>query len=233
MTKTFKIEDLPNLKKSWSRRKKVLVTLAIAIPVLGIAGLVTYKLTRPHAPDPAKLETKQAVKYLASKDFASLPEREKEDYMARLRAKNGDNPRMFFSNDLTQEERHAMFKNTRQIMQKMMKERMNKFFAMSKEEQNQELDRIIKEMEARRANRPQGGQGGRGPGGQGGQGGQGGRGPGGGNMAARQQQRYEATDSTTRAQMTEFRKLLQQRRQATAGSSSATTTTATTTTTNK
>lgn len=209
--KSFKIEDLPGGRKKtkWSRRKRAMVAVAVVIPVLALGGALTYYLTCPKAPDPTKMETKAAVKYMASKQFAALPESEKESYMARIRAQNGDSPRFLFNNDLTREERDVMRRNTRTVMQKEMKARMKKFFAMSKVEREAEIDRIAKEWQTRRAQRAQGQggqQGGRGQGDQGGP-------PGGGNPTARMQQMLEGTDSTTRAQMAEFHKMMHQRMQ--------------------
>lgn len=118
-----------------------------------------------------------------------------------MRNGKGDNPGMFFSNDLSQAERAAMFKNTRKLMFKEMKQRMNKFFAMSKEDQDKELDKMIKEREDRM--KAGGFAGGR-PGGNGPP-------PGGPPSKAMIQNMLENSDSTSRAQMSEFFRRMEQR----------------------
>ncbi len=180
-----------------NRKNKVIVIIGIAVLLVLSLYELYFPLFRKHAPDPDKMDRKDAVKYLASRQFASLPESEQERYVKSLRTdKNG--PPIPFSNDLSQDERAAVFKNTRKIMHKEMKERMNTFFAMNKEEQEKFIDNMVKEMEARRKSGtfPPGG----GPPG----------GPGGPSKTMIQNM-LENTDSTTRAQMTEFRKRLEQR----------------------
>ncbi|MHB9139276.1 MAG: hypothetical protein ACYC4Q_07735 [Victivallaceae bacterium] len=181
-----------------NQRKKISIITGSSLLSLLLAAGLLYLLTRPHAPDPAKIPAKDAVKYLASKQFASLSEKEQEDYFNKLRSGKGDNPGMFFSSDLSQAERAAMFKNTRKLMFKEMKQRMNKFFAMSKEEQDKELDKIIKERE----DRMKAGGIARTPGGPP---------PGGPPSKAMIQNMLENSDSTSRAQMSEFFKRMEQR----------------------
>ena len=194
-----------NQRKTISK-KKIVIIAASSLLTLLLAAWLFYLLTRPHAPDLEKITAKDAVKYLSTKQFAALPEKEQEDYFSKLRSSKGSNPGMFFSNDLSPEERTAMFKNTRKLMFKEMKQRMNKFFAMSKEEQDKELDRIIKERETQlKAGGFAGGHPGAGtppPGG--------GPPPGPPNKAMIQGM-LENSDSTSRAQMAEFFKRMTQR----------------------
>ncbi len=183
--------------KKISRKNKIILVVGIASLLVFPLYELCFLLFHAHAPapDPGKMNQKEAVKYLASKQFAALPESEQESYMKSLR-KDKDGPPVPLSNDLSQEERAAVFKNTRKLMQKEMKERMKTFFAMSKEEQNKFLDKMVKEMEVRRQNGmapPPGGPGGPGK--------------------AMIQNMLENTDSTTRAQMMEFRKRMEQRMQ--------------------
>lgn len=183
------------------KKRKISIIAGSSLVALLLAAGMGYLLTRPHAPDPAKIPAKDAVKYLASKQFASLSEKEQEDYFNKLRNGKGDNPGMFFSKDLSQAERAAMFKNTRKLMFKEMKQRMNKFFAMSKEDQDKELDKMIKDREDRM--KAGGFAGGR-PGGNGPP-------PGGPPSKAMMQNMLENSDSTSRAQMSEFFKRMEQR----------------------
>jgi hypothetical protein len=164
-------------------------------------------------PDPKK-EPKKTIKFLASKDFSSMSMEDKQEYMRKMRT-SGDR-RMFRNSKLSQEERTQLHQNMRPVFRAMMKERMTKFFAMSREEQNKELDKAIARMkerraqwEARRRATPQSGNttnnssnnnNNR-------------RRGGGGNVASRMKNRYENTDPATRAQMIEYRKAIRERMQ--------------------
>ena len=116
-----------------NRKKKILVTAGIAALLIFPLYELCFMLFHTHAPvpDPGGMTQKDAVKYMASKEFASLPESEQERYMKSLR-KDKNGPPVPFNNDLSQEERAAVFKNTRKLMQKEMQERMKSFFAMDK-----------------------------------------------------------------------------------------------------
>ena len=187
-----------------NRKNKILVTAGIAALLIFPLYELCFMLFRTHAPvpDPGGMTQKDAVKYMASKEFASLPESEQERYMKSLR-KDKNGPPVPFNNDLSQEERAAVFKNTRKLMQKEMQERMKSFFAMDKAAQDKFLDNMVKEMEERRKSGTAGGPGGGPP--PGGPGGAGGPGK------AMIQNMLENTDSTTRAQMMEFRTRMEQR----------------------
>jgi hypothetical protein len=89
-------------------------------------------------------------------------------------------------------------------MQVVMKERLDSFFKKSPEEQQKELAKMAEERKARQGQQAQGGQRG------GGFGGPPGGGGGGRNNPARAKQRFEGTDSNTRAEMSQMRKLMQQ-----------------------
>ena len=187
-----------------NRKNKILVTAGIAALLIFPLYELCFMLFHTHAPvpDPGGMTQKDAVKYMASKEFASLPESEQESYMKSLR-KDKNGPPVPFNNDLSQEERAAVFKNTRKLMQKEMKERMKSFFAMDKAAQDKFLDNMVKEMEERRKSGTAGGPGGGPP--------PGGPGAAGGPSKAMIQNMLENTDSTTRAQMMEFRTRMEQR----------------------
>ena len=164
------------------------------ISILLISWLYVRFCFRKNAPDPARMTDEQAIKYVASKDFAGLPESEKINYMDKMRAKCGDaqGPPPQIAG-LTQSERQDMMKNMRPVMERKMKEDMKKFFAMSKSEQEAEIDRRIDEMEARRKNDTVGGPAG---------------GPGGDPRGM-----FEGADSTTRAQMSKMMNMMRVRMQ--------------------
>ncbi|MEI8247954.1 MAG: hypothetical protein WCI51_19100 [Lentisphaerota bacterium] len=184
-----------------NKKNKIIVIAGITALLLFPLYELCFLLLHTHAPvpDPGRMTQKDAVKYLASKEFAALPESDQERYMKSLR-KDKTGPPVPFANDLSQEERAAVFKNTRKLMQKEMKERMKSFFAMDKAAQDKFLDNMIKEMEERRKSGTAGGPGGGPP-----PGGQGGP------SKAMIQHMLENTDSTSRAQMTEFMKRMEQR----------------------
>jgi hypothetical protein len=190
--------------------KKMKVLLITGISFVSIVLMVTIAsaFSTPEAPDPKQLSPRKKVAYMATKQFARLPEKQKEQYMRKV----GHSRRMF--RNLNQKERQAVFKNTRKIMHKRMKEHMNKFFQMSQEEQNKFLDNMIaqhermrKMREAREAQRAQNGSNNN-------------RrqdGPPRGNHKAMLQGMLENTDSTSRAQMAEFHRRMEARRKATQG----------------
>jgi len=205
--------DFPAAKKKMSKGKKAAVITIFVLVLAALIGLPVYWLTRPHAPDPTKLSQEGAIKYMASKQYAALPEAEKEDYMKKVRLMTGDDRRAMFRQNLTEAERRAMMQNNRTLMQKEMKDRMRKFFAMSKEEQQKH---ISEELARREKEGGRGGWGGPGGGQGGGQPGQGG--PSAEARAAMMRNMLEGTDSTTRAQMAVYRQMMRaaQQQQATA-----------------
>ena len=173
-----------------------------ALILMLVLWLQVWLMHRQHAPDPKTISTRAAVKYLASKEFAALPEKEQRSYFDRMRANGGKGPPPFAEQKLTREEMAAVHKNTRKFMQQEMKERMTKFFTLSQEEKNQFLDNMIKEMQNRRKQDQAAGRTGGGPGG-----------PDDGNRQAGMQGMLENTDSNTRAQMHEFMTQLHAREQ--------------------
>ncbi len=109
---------------------------------------------------------------------------------------------------LSEEQRREFRESGREGFQQRMLQRMDRFFAMSPEEQMKELDEMIDRMEEWRANREQGGGGGPGWG----------RGGGRGNMTGtqRDQRSKERLDRSTpemRAKMDRFRDMMNVRRE--------------------
>lgn len=186
--------------KELDKKNKIIMISGISVASIALLATIISAFYKQEAPDPKELGPRTKVTYMASKQFARLPEAEKTKYIQKM----GRPSRQTFSN-LSSKERQAVFKNTRKVMHKQMKKRINKFFKMSKEEQDKFLDNMIaqwdkrrKEMEARRA--ANGNSGRR-------------EGPPRGNRQAMMQGILENTDSTTRAQMHEFFKRLRERRE--------------------
>lgn len=174
-----------------NRKNKALLIAAVAALLIFPAYKLCSLLFRAEAPDPGRMAQKDAVKYLGTKEFSALPESEQERYMKSLQAGKAG-PTAAFVNGLSQNEHEAVFKNTIKLMQKEMKERLKAFFAMSREDQDKFLDNMAKSGRFPAGGPPI-------PGGQGGPG------------KAMLQNILENTDSTTRAQMTEFFSRMEQR----------------------
>jgi isopenicillin N synthase-like dioxygenase len=186
------------------KKNKVILISGISVTSVTLLATIVSAFFTPKAPDPKKFDSRTKVAYMASKQFASLPEQEKIKYV-----KSVGRSRSAYR-QLSRTERSALSKNTRKIRMKQMKEHVNKFFKMSEEEQNKYLDKRIaqrdkwrKAREARRANRSntrtttnnrRSG-----------------------NRNAWRQGFMEGVDSTTRAQMTELRRLMRERRKKTQG----------------
>jgi type IV secretory pathway VirB10-like protein len=201
MINSLKARELPEKKKSIVNAKTVIAVI-IVISILLICWLIVHLCLRKNAPDPAKMTDEQAIKYAASTEFADLKESEKIKYMDKVRAKHGNPqgpPPQIAS--LSEAERQTMMKNMRPVMEKKMKEDMKKFFAMSKTEQEAELDRRIDEMEARRKNDAYGSS-------------AGGRTRGLGGPGFDPRRMFEGGDSTMRAQMSKMMKMMRERMQA-------------------
>ncbi len=201
------------------KKNKIILGSGISVTSLTLLATIISALFPDKAPDPKKLDSRTKVVYMASKEFASLPEEEKVNYIKKA----GRSRRSY--RQLSRPEREAVSKNTtairRKIRMKEMKERANNFFKMSTEEQNKYLDamnarrdRWRKAREARRAqtqtsnnnsNRNSGN-----------------RSTAGNNRnssnrsarrSARRQNFLEGMDSTTRAQLAEIRRRARERRE--------------------
>ena len=199
-------------------RKKIIIRTSVAVVVCGAMVASAIIFFPKKAPDPTKMAHQDAIKYVASKNFAALPAPEKQKFFEKM-GENG-NPREFFRNiNLNEKERQQFRDNMRVMFQMRMEAQAKKLLAMTKEERAKEYDRIADEIRKRMAARgQQGGPGGGprpNPGTGDGNGGGNGPGPGrgGGNNVARMQQRYEGTSSDTRAIMAEMRKEIGKRLQ--------------------
>ena len=188
------------------KRNKIILSSGLAVVSLAILTTIVSLFFTPKAPDPKKLDSRTRVAYMASKQFARLPEKEKVKYM-----RSAGRSRQAYR-QLSSLERQAISRNTQAIMFKRIKERTNKFFQMSEEEQNKYLDERIAQQDrwrkARKARQAQQNNkqnsnrrtaantnNNRG-----------------GNRNARRQGFLENMDSTTRAQMNEIYRRMRERR---------------------
>lgn len=188
--------------KEMDKKNKVILIIGTSVTSVTLLATIFSAFYTPKAPDPKKLDSRTKVAYIASKQFASLPETEKVKYVKSV----GRSRRAY--RQLSSTERKKVFQNTRKIMMKQMKERATKFFAMSEEEQNKYLDDMnarrekwSKMREARRANGTANNNRNNAN-----------RNQGGGNRNAWRQGFLEGMDSTTRAQFAEIRRRARERR---------------------
>jgi hypothetical protein len=186
-------------------RKKMMIWIGSSVFAVALAATGTYYLFfKPSLKDapPIKSEPKKIASYLASGKFKELPQEDKINYLKQLES---EQPRgALWRADIPKDEREKLRANVGPVMQVVMKERLDSFFKKSPEEQQKELAKMAEERKARQGQQAQGGQRG------GGFGGPPGGGGGGRNNPARAKQRFEGTDSNTRAEMSQMRKLMQQ-----------------------
>jgi len=181
------------------KKNKIILTSGISVASVTLLATIISALYTSKAPDPKELGPRKKVAYMASKQFASLPEKEKTTYIKKLGRSSMKEYRK-----LSTTERNALVKNTSKTRIKMMKKRLDKFFAMNKEEQNKHLDEQIakwkKIRERWKKNAVQSKKGSSDK-------------RSSTNINARKQNFIENTDSTTRAQMMEYFKRLKERSQ--------------------
>ncbi|MDD5598476.1 MAG: hypothetical protein PHV82_11065 [Victivallaceae bacterium] len=197
------------------KKNKIILGSGISFASFTILAAIVSAFIPRTAPDPKKLDARTKLAYMATKQFAALPEAEKVKYVKSV----GRSRRAY--RQLSPAEREKVAQNTRKVRFMEMKERTQKFFKMSREEQNKYLDEMIARQEQRRQTREAGrprndnsnsadtnnrrntsasNTGRRNV-----------------NRNARRQGMLEGVDSTTRAQMSEFFRRLRERRQQTQG----------------
>lgn len=152
-------------KKHPSKRlgKKVLQA-AVAVLLLAGVGYAGWRFWPVTAPDPEGLSETELVTTIATVDFSRLSPEQRAAYAQRLMADDVDRRAMFRQgHDLPEAERQQARQNMREIMQAGMNQRMNEYFQLTTQAQkNAYLDKMIDEMQKRRAeweqrrqNRPQ------------------------------------------------------------------------------
>ena len=198
-----------------SKANKIILGSGIAFTSFTLLATIVSAFIEPEAIDPKKLSPRTKISYMATKQFAKLPEKEKENYVKKL----GRSRRVYrqASRQLSDKERQVVRKNMRKVRMKQMKERVNKFFKMTPEEQNKYLDERIARMDrwrkAREARRVQGNNNNSSNRSRNNSSSNSNRRR--GNRGARRQGFLENTDSTTRAQMMELRRRIRERRKQT------------------
>jgi hypothetical protein len=159
-----------------SKKEGVILALAVAAAVVCAAGVLAWRPWADHGPKaiaateteemprsveqrpaPVEQEPKAVLEYLASEEFAAMPEAHRQEYFAKaqpvLREAGGPGSPAFA--ELSQEQRQRLGKNIGPLMRKEMQRRIDKFFELPPEERDAYLDDMIDEMESwRRRHRP-------------------------------------------------------------------------------
>jgi hypothetical protein len=175
-----------------NRRKTTIVaTIALLLAVSAAWALGMF-----HRTDPQVAELQQMRDEMFAERDVPREERRQQFNEFRQRMDN-----------LSEEQRQQLWQSGREEWTRRIEERMDEFFALAPEEQQQRLDEIIDRMVERRQQREQN------PGGDGRRGG--GRGDW-QNMSdaqrdARRKQRLDQTSPKMRAQFTEFRRMMEDR----------------------
>ena len=124
---------------------KIMLGTGITVAATALAAAAISVFNTPEAPDPNQLGARKKLVYMSSKNFTRLPEKEKEEYIKKL----GRSSMKEYKN-LSTKEQDAVRKNTRKPKMEMFKKRINKFFSMTKEEQDKHLDKQIEKWDKMR-----------------------------------------------------------------------------------
>jgi len=139
--------------------RKIWIALGVVLVLGALGAAVVFFISRKEVvvPDPAK-NRNDAIAFVASKEFARMPLAKQREYAAKLRPPRGQRPPDMTNGQrpprpdehLTEAQRQAFRKNMRRVREAEMNERLDSFFAKSKEEQLAELDQRIAEHQSRR-----------------------------------------------------------------------------------
>ena len=124
-------------------KKKMLIWLSSSIMAAAVISYGTYFLFfKPSLKDApsAKSDKKQIAGYLASDKFNQLSMDDKKTYVKQL--SDGQPWQVMRAPDIPKEEQSKLRENIGPVFQEMEKERLDKFFKMSKEDQQKELEKI-------------------------------------------------------------------------------------------
>lgn len=137
-----------------SGRKRTVILVSVA-SFLGICCAGYYAFNRPVPPAIDKQSSDEMVKYLASPEFAKLPEEVKKDYFKGVNEKFEDEGKSIRgeASNLAEGDRQQLRDNTEKLLRAMFQERIDKYFALPKEERTAYLDKVIDEMQKRREER--------------------------------------------------------------------------------
>lgn len=206
--------DVKGLFSPQNRVKTISVLSGTGVAaIIGLCIAIFSGPSLADAPKPGS-DQKEISSYLASKEFGKLPVKDRQTYLESLRKNTTDDRSRFRQmRTMPAEQRQQMMNNMRPVFMAAQKEHLDKFFAMSPEDQEKELDKVAERMKQFRQNRQRNNNNAnntnqnnanrnnnnnnnnrnR------------------GNFDARMKMRYEATDSDTRAKQTEYRRRLREK----------------------
>jgi hypothetical protein len=194
------------------RRAWYAVALGATLVLAGVAGGVVYwlKFRVPPPPDVKTQPPEVVTKYMASVEFAKLPEDQRIGYVrsAREAREQSGAPRPA-TTDLTPEEQERLRNSMGAVFRKQMDDQVKGYFALPPDQRGAYLDNLLEQAAERRSQWTQrsdgaapGGPGARGPNRQA---------PDPERMKAHMEERLETTDPLSRAQAVAFRQAMQQR----------------------
>jgi len=130
--------------------------IAASIGVVLVVAVGAYWLW-PGGPDisdaPPVEDRPQAAKYVASEEFAKLDEDTRSQYLKKFAGNLGDGPPrgLRATTQLSDEERNRFREQFGPVMRRMMTKRIDDYFALSAEDQVEQLDKMIDMFQARQA----------------------------------------------------------------------------------
>ena len=128
----------------------------------GITAAVLYLNSEPKIPSKEEIQNQDPLttaQYIASEDFANLPDDQKQEYLDTAMSDQNKRREMFALRDkLSDSERQQLRRNMRSVgqqqMQKRMQKRVDEYCKLPPGQRDEYLDKMIDQMEERRANRP-------------------------------------------------------------------------------
>jgi hypothetical protein len=95
------------------------------------------------------------ARYMASKDFAKLPEDQKQKYLDTIMSDRNKRREMFAQRDkLSDSEKKQLRKNMGPVFRNHMKKRIDNYSKLPPDEREEYLDKMIDQMQEMRENRP-------------------------------------------------------------------------------
>jgi len=133
------------------------------IGILLIAASVTAAVWYLNDDEPPILSSEEILdqdpmttaQYMASKDFAKLPENQKQKYLDTILSDHDKRREMFALRDkLSDAEKKQLRKNMRPVFRNRMKKHVDEYSDLPPEEREEYLDNLIDQMQEMRKNRP-------------------------------------------------------------------------------
>jgi len=138
----------------------IIMALAGVVVAAGVCVTIWYCCRSPRSlpqPDVAAAPPEEVAKYMASEEFGKLSEAERRDYIEKLRdAREPQEQRRLMRSgaELSDEERRQLRANVAPVFQKMMEDRIDRYFALPASQQQAYLDEMIDQMQQFVAQRP-------------------------------------------------------------------------------